>query len=183
MSSKSIIGVVIAAVVVVGGYFLYSSMSNSKSIVSSEQATNTTGGNSASTGSPQGKKMAFDVFMKQGGSYQCTVHQSVQGTDSTGIVYLDNGMVSGKFNTAVQGINVDSNFIMKDGYSYTWTSMMPGKGFKVAVTAAASDGSAGTSGTNSWDASQIGDYDCQPWTADASKFALPSATVFTEIKK
>jgi len=184
MSSKSITWIIVVVVVVVGGYFVYTGMSKSSPAQGSHTATSTdvTTTNSTET---SGKKMAFSEFMKQGGSYQCTVNQDVGGTQSTGTVYISNGMVSGKFNTAVQGMNIDSNFVMKDGFSYTWTSMMPGKGFKIAVASNPDTGATGgsASGTYSFDASQIGDYNCVAWTADQSKFALPSGTVFTELKK
>jgi hypothetical protein len=60
--------------------------------------------------------------------------------------------------------------------------MMPTTGFKSEVSAdAEGDGSAGTSGDYSFNADQIGDYDCQPWTVDNTKFTLPVGVTFQQI--
>lgn len=150
-------------------------------------------------GDTNGKKMSFDVFMKQGlqgSAYECTVHQTISNIDTTGKVWIDgtgtatsatsssaNAKVHGEFTTAVQGMNITSNFTVVDGYSYSWSSMMS-TGYKVKVpdsTGATSDTSAEAKGSYSWNASQIGDYDCQPWTATAAKFALPTNIKFTEM--
>ena len=147
-------------------------------------------------GDTNGKKMSFDVFMKQGlqgSAYECTVHQTISNMDTTGKVWIDGTgiahddmftKVHGEFTTAIQGMNITSNFTVVDGYSYSWSSMMS-TGYKVKVpdsTGATSDTSAAAKGSYSWNASQIGDYDCQPWTATAAKFALPTNIKFTEMK-
>jgi hypothetical protein len=133
---------------------------------------------------PAGKKMAFSEFMKQGGSYKCTVNQNIGGTESKGTTYMSEGMVRGEFVTVAQGMSMTASLIVRDGYTHSWTSMMPTMGFKSkVVTSAPSDTEADTSGTYSFDGNQIGDYDCQPWTPDASMFALPSGTTFTEMAK
>ncbi|MEJ0001840.1 MAG: hypothetical protein WDN09_01490 [bacterium] len=46
---------------------------------------------------------------------------------------------------------------------------------------AATDTGAGASGTYSWNADQIGDYNCTAWTADAAKFALPASIKFQDM--
>ncbi len=147
-----------------------------------------------------GKKMAFDVFLKQGvqgASYECTVHQSVNNVDTTGKVWIDgagaetgintgsaNAKMHGEFTTSTQGMNITSNFTMVNGYSYSWSSMS-NTGYKVKIPADSTTGTntnASANGSYSWDASQIGDYDCQVWTAVPAKFELPKSIKFTEIK-
>ena len=181
MNNKIIAGV-LGAVVVLGGAYLFMG----------RDSVNTETPNSIAVGEPNpstpteqnsGKKMSFDSFLKQGGSYVCTVNQTVQGIDSKGTVYINGSNIHGEFNTAVAGMNVDSHFIAKDGFTYTWSRMMQGKGFKAPMsTGGAGDTSAGTSGQYSFNAEQIGEYDCQPWNVDASKFVLPSGVTFTLIK-
>lgn len=179
MTSKSILGVIVAVVVIGGGYYMYSqsNMSSDEMMEGSEM--------SSDSGSQMSdKKMAFESFIKQGGSYVCTVHQSVEGTESEGTVYIDGGNIRGEFNSTVQGMAMSTSLIVKDGYSYTWTSMMPSMGFKAPVDqGAGADSSTGTSGSYSWNAEQIGDYNCEAWSADASKFALPAGVTFTEAGK
>lgn len=180
MSNKVIAIVVGVAVVLGGAYYMMrggSEKSTETNSIAVGEQNPTTGNENTS-----GKKMSFDAFMKQGGSYTCTVNQTVQGIESKGTIYIDGNNTRGEFKTSVSGMNLDTMFLTKDGYSYTWSSMMPGKGYKVAVKATVGDTTAGASGQYSFNASQIGDYDCQPWSGDSSKFAMPSGIVFTEIK-
>ncbi len=130
------------------------------------------------TQQPTGKKMAFSQFMKQGGSYKCIVRQYVNDTDTQGTVYLNDGLMRGEYSTAVQGQNIDATIIVRDGFAHTWTSMSPTMGFKSKIVEDPETGSTGTAGTYSYNADQIGEYDCQPWTADASLFVLPAGITF-----
>lgn len=149
-------------------------------------------------GSTTGKKMAFDKFLgmdKQ--AYVCSVHQYVQDMDNVGTVYIGAAKsdkiternIRGEFSVTVNKIQMDTAFIQKDGYTYSWSSLFPKQGFKIAISAEDSAANPGANavkdngGTYNWNASQIGDYDCKPWTEDASKFTLPQTVVFIEIKK
>jgi hypothetical protein len=121
--------------------------------------------------------------MKGGGSYKCTVNQNVGGMDTKGTTYMKDGMVRGEYKTNVQGVSMESTLIVRDGYTYSWSSAMPNLGFKAKVVGdTAPDTNAGTSGTYSFNAEQIGDYDCQPWTSDDTMFAIPATITFTEVK-
>lgn len=183
--SKQLIGVFVAIVVVGGGLFIYSNSNKTENNTVDNAMMEDGSTVSTETKSSDGKKMAFESFIKNGGSYVCTVNQYVQNIESKGIVYIDGSKISGEFKTSVQGMNIGTSFISKDGYSYTWSSVMPNTGYKVAVTSStnAGDSSTGTSGTYGFNAQDIGDYDCQAWTPDASKFDLPSSVKFTEIKR
>ncbi len=176
--SKIMIWVVIGVVVVVGGYSL---ISNSKLSEKNEEVVNSTLSEPTEEAT-SGKKMAFSEFIKNGGSYKCTVNQSVNGTDTVGTTYIDGGMIRGEYNTKVQNLNVDSTLIVRDGYTYTWTSMTPNMGFKAKVVESiGGDIDAGMSGQYSFNAEQIGDYNCEAWSSDASKFALPAGVTFNEL--
>lgn len=171
---------IIAAVVLVGGYVAFKSdksdaTNNTNDVVVTE--------NSESNTMPaNGKKMAFSQFVKQGGTYKCTVNQNVGGTETKGITYISGGMINGEYSTSVQGMNITSNVIVRDGYTYSWSSMMPGAGFKSKVVAnTEANNNAGMSGTYSFNAEQIGDYSCEEWSGDQSKFNLPSGITFKEM--
>jgi hypothetical protein len=130
---------------------------------------------------PTGKKMAFADFIKQGGSHKCTVNQSVGGTETKGITYVSDGMIRGEYNTTAQGFSITTTLIVRDGYTHTWTSMTPGMGFKSKVVeGVTADGTTKTSGTYSFNAEQIGDYNCEPWVLDSAMFTLPDGVVFKE---
>lgn len=131
---------------------------------------------------------SFEEFMKsENGSYVCNVEQNVSDFESKGIVYIKNGAdmssrkIHGEFTTNTQGMNVTTNFIMTDGFSYTWSSILPNMGFKVKIQEQkAGDSSTQMSGTYGFDTKQIGSYDCKSWEVDESKFTVPSSIKFTE---
>jgi hypothetical protein len=127
-----------------------------------------------------GKKKAFSEFLKEGGTYKCTVHQYVNDTDTTGTAYIHDGMIRGEYATSVQGRSIEATVIVRDGYAHSWTSMAPTMGFRSKVETDPETGATGTTGTYSYNTDQIGDYDCQPWTADSSKFELPAGVTFRE---
>lgn len=145
-------------------------------------ATTTESSTSTSTASttPAGKKMAFSEFIKQGGSYKCTVTQTVATMTTNGTVYIDGSKIKADFAVSVAGQSINTTMIVRDGYTYTWTSNAPTKGFKTKVaTGGQGDSSTGAKGTITWDGSQIGDYSCDPWVAQASMFELPTTVTFT----
>lgn len=177
MQTKAIVGIVVGLAVIVAGYAFY----QSKSTEPAQVGQNTESGTQLAEGegSPTGKKMDFMSFVKQGGSYKCEVHQSISGIDTVGTTYINGGMIRGEYNTKVQGMNIDSTFIVRDGYTYSWNSMLAGQGFKAKVVEnVGGDASSGTSGSYGFDENTIGDYNCEAWTVDASKFVVPTSISF-----
>ena len=136
-------------------------------------------------------KMAFSQFMKTDkGSYVCEVNQRVGGVTSKGKVYLSKGNIRGDFATSAAGQNITSSMVMKDGYSYTWTSMSSTMGFKVklpteaeATTGASNQGSASAQASYAWNGDTIGDYSCEVAVVEDSRFALPATINFTEVTR
>ncbi len=170
--SKTLISVLILGVLVVGGYFAFTANNGGE----------VQNGNGENSSVPDGKKMAFSQFLKQGGSYKCDVSQSVSGVENTGTVYTSNEMIRGEFSTTVQGRTIDSTMVVRDGYAYSWGSALPGTGFKVKTAASVYDTTtAGGSGSYSFNAEQIGDYNCEPWVREESKFTLPADVKFTTV--
>ncbi len=167
-------------------------MTASPSVAVSKYFT-VTGGKLASTAAtpttPTGdKKIAFSQLIDQGGSYKCTVHQYVQNTDTVGTVYIHGDKLRGEFNVKAQGMNMDTTLIVREGYTYTWTSMAPTMGFKVKVATSGGESNTtvtqnngGTAGNYAWNADQIGDYTCDTWTVDETQFSLPTSVTFQAI--
>ena len=176
--TKIITYLVLIAILGTGGYLAFKS--GKKLPVNGEVASTT----NSSFPMSNGKKKAFTEFMKEGGSYKCTVNQYVENMETKGVVYLDDGMIRGEYTSRVQGLDIGTNVIVRDGYTYSWSSMTPTVGFKAKAT---QDGTSNygtdgkTSGTYSFNAEQIGDYDCQTWSADSAMFALPAGVSFQEI--
>jgi hypothetical protein len=169
--TKIIIGLLIGVVVVGGGFFALKSMPSGAGVVV------------APIEKKLEKKIAFSEFIKKGGSYKCTVQQGVGGVDTKGTTYINDGMVRGEYKSQMQGMSMDSVVIVRDGYTYSWSSMLPNRGFKtkmVESTTTVADPS--MAGSYSFNAEQIGEYNCDTWVLDSTLFDLPSSTVFTEIK-
>lgn len=175
LSMKIIIWILIIGAVVFGGYSLVHNK-NSVVVKTEEQQVPIEKPEEST-----GKKMAFAQFVKQGGSYQCTVHQAVSDFDTEGTVFISKGNIRGEFKTIAEGKNVTSSILVRDGFMYAWSSMMPKSGMKMVVKADAQNNGASGSGTYSWNAEQIGEYDCTPWAPDESTFAVPTAITFTLI--
>lgn len=124
-------------------------------------------------------------LIARGGDHVCTFDQTVENSRSTGTVYISNGKMRGDFKSDVSAggtnMSVESHMISDGEFMYTWSSMMP-TGFKMAIIdSATADGTTPTS-QEMFDANMKLSYDCDPWSADASKFTLPSTVTFTEIK-
>lgn len=186
---KIIVALVVSGGLLAVGYVVTSVPKNDGKVTEVTQENST---NEESEVSPSqkneiptnGKKMAFSEFIKQGGAYKCTVNQNVQNIETKGTVYISGDLVRGEFSTVVSGMNINSTFIVKDGYSYSWTSAAPTMGIKTKIVAQGNGGAksdAGMSGSYSWNAEQIGDYNCEAWTLDQTKFTPPTTITFTSI--
>ncbi|MFM7088304.1 MAG: hypothetical protein ACKOW9_02105 [Candidatus Paceibacterota bacterium] len=132
---------------------------------------------------PGGRKMSFGQFMKLNTEpYTCTVSQNFNETQSTGMVYLEGMRIRGDFNTTIDKKNTKASFIMKDGFAYNWSDLYPiGAKVKVDTSTENKDTSTTTSGTYTWNADQIGEYDCVEWKVDESVFTIPANIQFTEL--
>lgn len=155
--------------VVVGGYFA----------VTYKPTSSKTG--DATVPTQSGKKMAFSEFLKRGENSKCTVTQSISGLETTGTIFTYNSMMKGEFKTEAYGRTIQTDFILRDGYTYTWTSAAPTMGFKVKAGVSAGTNVAPASGQIGFNAETIGDYDCQPWLPDQAKFILPLGVSFKDM--
>ncbi len=181
MKTKIIASIAVVVVAVVAGV-IFKPNDSQVPAESAEKTSTTTVSETTQAPAVSGKKMAFSEFIKQGGAYKCTVNQSVAGVDTVGTTYINGGLIRGEYKTQTQGISVTSSLIVRDGYTYSWTSMAPTMGFKAKVVeSAAVNTGAAMSASYSWNAEQIGDYSCEAWSADASMFVLPSGVNFREV--
>lgn len=189
MLYTKIIGGILAAIVVVGGgYSIFNNQKTAPTEQSSGVAsTSTASANGSTTAMAEvktssGKKIPFSEFIKQTGSYKCTVHQDVSGSNIVGTVYIDGGMVSGEYNAKVQNFSITAHVIVRDGFSYMWTSMAPTMGYKSKVTASASTNtSAPSAGSYAFNAEQIGDYSCEATPSNPALFTVPTSITFKTV--
>ncbi len=177
--NKTALSILIVVAVAVAGYFIYNS-NNTQSGEESHVAGHHESVESENHAEESGKKMAFAQFIKQGGSYECTVNQYVENIESKGHVFIDGGRIRSEYSVDYQGTSMEGSVIIKDGFAYTWSSMMP-MGIKVPVKNDEVNVDAGAKGTYNWNADQIGDYECNAWKVDESKFTLPAGINFQEL--
>lgn len=176
LKTKIIVGI-IALVIALGGYQLVYKNNSDKS------TQNTSGSETKDmTAQSKGKKMAFSQFVKQEkGAYKCEVKQVLSDMESKGTVYINNGDIRGDYTTIAEGREIDSHVIIKGGFSYNWSSTLPSFGVKIKIqTNETGNTETSTQGTYSWNAEQIGDYDCKEWTVDESMFTLPNGVTFND---
>lgn len=128
-------------------------------------------------------------YIKRGDSYKCLVNQDYGTVTNNGTMYISNGVVRGDFNMKTQGLDINTNFIFKDGYTYTWTSQMPGKAYKMKLPVSGSDLSLYMSNAintmiSNPQATQSGKdvgLNCSPWSPDQSLFSVPSNLTIEEL--
>lgn len=181
MAHTKIIAAVLAVVVVAGGaYYMVKSRDGGEN-PSQTVAQNTQ--NNTPAQNQNGKKIPFSDFVRQFGTYKCTVNQSINNQTVSGITYMHGGQIRAEYKTSVNGMFFDTNFIVRDGYSFTWSSLAPNMGFKskLATTGVPATPGASASGNISFNMEDVGDYNCDSWVYDASKFQLPSSVTFTEM--
>lgn len=155
---KIIVGIVILGAVLLVMY--YTSMPNVK--------------NGSMMSSKNGKKMAFSQFVKQNnGSYECDVKQYNGEIESEGKVYIGNNTVRADIITKLGDQNVTNVLVVKDGYTYTWTSNpnIPGLKIKNNVNTTA----------ESEQFSSIGDYSCKEWEPSGAMLNIPTSIDFKEV--
>jgi hypothetical protein len=184
--NKTIIISLLGIIIVAGAIFVFVTRQPSNTnipvdiseVVPMNDQSSETSLATAPTATPVGKKMAFGDFVKQGGSYKCTVSEYLtpQRTESvTGTIHLSNRLVRGDFSFDYQGTNMKTSFIVRDGFVYTW---IPGEttGYKGQAQEQAP-----AQGMSSWTPDMIGDYDCQPSVVRAEMFTTPANVTFKSI--
>jgi len=179
--SKIAIWVLVGIIFVGGGYYALNVAKNSDSKLQEDVVTQTDTNQNPEI--PSDKKMAFSDFINLDKSaYKCNVSQYVNNTETIGTFYLNNGLMRGEYNTKVAGLDIDSFFIVRDGYNYSWSPSLPQSAVKIkSVATVAQNPEVDVSGQYVFNGEQIGDYDCQSWTPDESKFIIPSDIVFREL--
>ena len=178
MIAKVALWIVLIGGLGAGGYaFVHNRPSDEVPVVAESQVQT-----SPESAESSGKKMSFAAFISANkGSYRCTVDQYLSDMDSEGVVYIDGNRIRGDFTTVAEGRAMDTSFLVKDGYQYVWTADLS-FGMKLPVRAGETASAEGKAqGTYSWDAEQIGEYDCDPWTVDEVRFSIPTTIVFTDV--
>jgi hypothetical protein len=173
MNTNTIIGVVAAVVVLGGGYYVLNRPAVAPVTLGQEQPATTTSETVAAPGKFSG---SLAELATRGGSWKCSVDSTTAQAVSTGVTYASGGKVRADFTTSVPSYGSVETHLIADGVDvYTWSPMMP-QGIKTKMTAQGS-GTGPTSGQGVNTDTEYS-YDCQPWTADATLFVVPTNVTF-----
>lgn len=122
-------------------------------------------------------KIAFAEFLKNNKeSYKCTVYYPFQAGTVVATIYRADNMIRGEYKSPYE--NVEVKFIIRDGYYYPWTSKSA-TSTKIAIPR---DPQGNQSGEIYYSyIRSVGEYECNPWTMDASMFAVPQNIKFETV--
>jgi hypothetical protein len=109
----------------------------------------------------------------RGGDYTCTMHTDSGNVPTDGTLYVSGENIRGDFaSNYPQMGNVETHLIADGATLYLWSSLLA-HGIKTDEMTESD-----TSADGSIDANRSYTYDCKAWSADASKFVLPTDITF-----
>lgn len=123
-------------------------------------------------------KGSLKSLLGLGKNVNCTFTYPDAG--STGTVYVSGQKMRGDFNMMVEGKQMESHMIQDGTYAYSWTGSQGAK-FKIDQNLKASPVSGGQQ--QSVDLEKEVDYKCSPWSADNSKFTVPTDVKFVDMSE
>lgn len=185
---KSIVAVLIVGILGSSAYFVnYRNkipVSPATDVVMEEVAVSTS--TVSTSTAPYGKKMPFSQFMQEdNASYLCNLSQNIDGVTTMGIVYISNGKLRGEFTNTQSGNSRTSYMVIRDGYSYAWSTTSSSTGIKAKTTG--NDGAIAvaitTNGSSNWNPGLVGDYTCRASAVSSSTFSLPETIMFAEVTR
>lgn len=162
--------IAIAVIVLIGGAIGFTMMNKPKT-ATPETPTNT----ETSNGTMEVKSLR-DLWTL-GNNQTCTFSDTTTGNN--GVVYVSSGSMRGDFTSMVNGTSTDSHMIVAGDAMHMWVDGQP-SGFKSSLTQLENLGS-NPSAPKTVDLDQQVDYDCNSWSVDASKFAVPSDIEFMDM--
>jgi len=171
MKNKIIIGVVVLVVVIAAGawYFL-SRGANPAAPYVGTPAVNSNG-TSLDT---------LAAILASGRPVKCTVAPSADNGNMSGTFYIANGKTRGDYSVSEGAQPMSGHMIVLGDTSYSWFEGQS-TGFKMTATPASGNENNPAAPSQGFDPNQKIGYDCSPWSADASLFALPANVKFTDM--
>lgn len=169
MNNKVIIGIVVVIIVLLGIFMINRNKSNQTEVASNNSSANSASQTSVESGS-------LKSLISAGQTRKCTFKSNESGVDSSGTVYASGGKMRGDFGATVNGKEMMTHMVYDGTMSYVWTEGTT-TGFKMALDTNAQ----ASSQNNSVDPNKNYEFNCEKWSADNSKFELPSNVQFNEL--
>ena len=177
---KMLTGFVVAGAVILGGWWYFGSDTTAPGAETAPtENTGTAPTESVQAGTFSG---SFDDLAARGGDWKCTFTSKTEMGDAVGTVYVSGKNIRGDFSMIAPVIGkVDSYMIADSEFTYAWSSMLP-QGFKAKR---ADGGVAAETDTKTADTmvnpKMAMNYNCEPHTADAALFVVPSNVTFKDL--
>ncbi len=178
---KMLTGFAVAGAVILGGWW-YMSAQVSVPLEAQPGPTESDAAAAENTAQAGTFSGSFDDLAARGGDWKCTFTSKTEMGDAVGTVYVSGKNIRGDFSMTAPVIGkVDSYMIADSEYTYSWSSMLP-QGFKAKR---ADGGVAAETDTKTADTivnpQMAMDYNCEPHTADAALFVVPSNVTFKDV--
>ncbi len=124
---------------------------------------------------------SFAELMQRGGSFECAFNETVQGSNSSGVVYVSGEKVRLNFSSSLPDAAEPTRgaMIQKENTLYMWSDAMP-QGIKMAVPEGQSVTDAPMSG-GMFDQNMKMKYDCKSWTPNNAWFEVPPTIEFMSL--
>lgn len=128
-----------------------------------------------------GSEMSMKQLLAGTASQKCTFSHDASGAASEGTVYVAGGKMRQDAKSTMNGVAIESHLLITGGEAHVWTSAMPKQGFKFDASITDSSAASGAASANSQvNLDQKFAFDCEPWSADQSVFALPAGVTFSD---
>lgn len=168
--NKLLLYIVVGAIIVVGGWYVLSGRGGTGAPAGQEPATTTSA--TSTQAATLASLIASNVAQK------CTFDDATSAAKTSGTVYIGDGKMRGDFSAVASGGETQSVHMISDGTTaYTWIEGIS-TGFRSSMSAHPDTGAGSNPGL---DPSKPLDYQCAPWTVDATLFELPAGYSFTDI--
>jgi hypothetical protein len=156
--NKTVIGIVVAVVLVAAGgwYYIYKN------------------GGSFMAAKPQ-MMQSMKELIASGVTQKCTFNEPQSNTSGT--IYIAGGKVRGDFSSQTQAGAMSGHMISDGSTMHTWMDGMA-QGFTSSF--AMTEG-AGTDTQQGLNPDKKTDYVCEKWSADETKFQVPTNITFTDV--
>lgn len=173
---KLLAGFLVGGAIIVGAWwYLAAPGAQSQPEAPAAAAADRTAENAATAGVFNG---SFDDLAARGGNWKCTFTTQTEMGAAQGEVYVSGDRIRGNFSMTAPVVGkVESYMIADDEYTYSWSSVLP-QGFKARrADTGAPDGATKAADTGIDPRMQMS-YECEPHTAAADLFVVPTNVTF-----
>jgi len=126
-------------------------------------------------------------LMGLGQSFECSFSfENKQGQNMSGKIYTHNQQVRQNAELEQDGKTLETHMIMKNDKVYTWSSRQPGQGVKMDMSEIKNKEKQETGQDQAGKPANLNkqvEYECQPWSAQSDRFALPQDVEFTDMSQ